>query len=103
MADSNTGLTLDIEQIKKLLPHRPPFLFVERLTDIVPEQSAVGWKTVSINDPFFQGHFPDYPVMPGVLIVEALAQTAGAAVSYSLGFEREKRIVYFMAIDKARF
>lgn len=100
MADT---VTLDIEQIKKLLPHRPPFIFVERLTDIVPNESAVGWKAVSVNEPFFLGHFPDYPVMPGVLLVEAMAQTAGAAVSYSMGLAREKRIVYFMTIEKARF
>lgn len=95
--------SLDVVQIKKLLPHRPPMLLVERLTDIVPMQSATGWKAVSINEPYFQGHFPDYAVMPGVLIVEAMAQTAGAVVVHSLGFEREKRIVYFMTIEKARF
>jgi 3-hydroxyacyl-[acyl-carrier-protein] dehydratase len=78
MADiSSTAVILDVEQIKKLLPHRAPFLFVERLTDIVPFESATGWKAVSVNEPHFQGHFPDYAVMPGVLIVEALAQTAG--------------------------
>ena len=103
MTDSHThGATLDIEQIKKLLPHRAPMLMVERLTDSGPNQSAVGWKAVSVNEPFFQGHFPDYPVMPGVLIVEALAQTAGAAVSYTLGV-KDNRIVYFMTIEKARF
>ena len=95
--------TLDVEQIKKLLPHRAPMLFVERLTDIVKMESATGWKAVGINEPYFQGHFPDYAVMPGVLIVEAMAQTAGAVVVHSLGFEREKRIVYFMTIEKARF
>ena len=95
--------TLDVAQIKKLLPHRPPMLLVERLTDIVKMESATGWKAIGINEPYFQGHFPDYAVMPGVLIVEAMAQTAGAVVVHSLGFEREKRIVYFMAIDKARF
>jgi 3-hydroxyacyl-[acyl-carrier-protein] dehydratase len=94
---------LDVAQIKKLLPHRPPMLLVERLTDIVKMESATGWKAIGINEPYFQGHFPDYAVMPGVLIVEAMAQTAGAVVVHSLGFEREKRIVYFMAIDKARF
>jgi 3-hydroxyacyl-[acyl-carrier-protein] dehydratase len=96
-------VTLDVEQIKRVLPHRPPFLFVERLTDIVPNQSAVGWKEVRADEPFFEGHFPGYPVMPGVLIVEALAQTAGAAVSYTLGLSRAQRIVYFMTIEKARF
>lgn len=98
-----TESTLDVAQIKKLLPHRPPMLLVERLTDIVKMESATGWKAIGINEPYFQGHFPDYAVMPGVLIVEAMAQTAGAVVVHSLGFEREKRIVYFMAIDKARF
>ena len=98
-----TESTLDVAQIKKLLPHRPPMLFVERLTDIVKLESATGWKAVSINEPYFQGHFPDYAVMPGVLIVEAMAQTAGAVVMHSLGLEREKDIVYFMTIEKARF
>jgi len=102
-AIKSQAVTLDVERIKKLLPHRAPFLFVERLTDIVPEQSAIGWKAVSINEPHFLGHFPDYAVMPGVLIVEAMAQTAGALVVHSLGFAREKRIVYFMTIEKARF
>ena len=95
--------TLDVEQIKKLLPHRPPLLLVERLTDIVKLHSAIGWKAVSINEPYFQGHFPDYAVMPGVLIVEAMAQTAGAVVMHGLGVEREKSMVYFMTIEKARF
>jgi 3-hydroxyacyl-[acyl-carrier-protein] dehydratase len=95
--------TLDVEQIKKLLPHRPPMLLVERLTEIVKLESATGWKAVSINEPYFQGHFPDYAVMPGVLIVEAMAQTAGAVVMHGLGIEREKSMVYFMTIEKARF
>jgi 3-hydroxyacyl-[acyl-carrier-protein] dehydratase len=98
-----TDTSLDVEQIKKLLPHRPPMLLVERLTDIVKLESATGWKAVSINEPYFQGHFPDYAVMPGVLIVEAMAQTAGAVVMHSLGVEREKSMVYFMTIEKARF
>ena len=95
-------IVLDVEQIKTLLPHRAPFLFVERLSDIVPNQSAVGWKAVSFNEPHFQGHFPDYAVMPGVLIVEAMAQTAGALVVHSQG-GKASRVVYFMTIEKARF
>src|SRR5215469_18806429 len=98
-----TETTLDVEQIKKLLPHRAPMLLVERLTDIVKLESATGWKAVSINEPHFQGHFPDYAVMPGVLIVEAMAQTAGALVVHSLGLTAGNRIVYFMTIEKARF
>jgi 3-hydroxyacyl-[acyl-carrier-protein] dehydratase len=97
------GLTLDVEQIKTLLPHRAPFLFVEKLTDIVPGESAVGHKAVSFNEPHFLGHFPDYSVMPGVLVVEAMAQAAGALVVHTLGAAGKKQIVYFMSIDKARF
>ena len=101
--EQNADLVLDVEQIKKLLPHRAPFLFVERLTDIVPNESAVGHKAVSFNEPHFQGHFPEFAVMPGVLIVEAMAQTAGALVVHSLGQEKPSQRVYFMTIDKARF
>ena len=103
MDKTSTEVSLDVEQIKQLLPHRAPFLFVERLTDIVPNKSAVGHKAVSFNEPHFQGHFPDFAVMPGVLIVEAMAQTAGALVVYSLGRNSPSRKVYFMTIDKARF
>ncbi len=99
----STDLVFDVEYIKKLLPHRAPFLFVERLTDIVPNESAVGHKAVSFNEPHFMGHFPDFAVMPGVLIVEAMAQAAGALVVHSMGFTNDKRLVYFMTIDKARF
>ena len=84
MADDSGKTILDVEQIKKLLPHRAPFLFVERLTDIVPSVSAVGWKAVSINEPHFAGHFPDHAVMPGVLIIEAMAQASGVLVMHSL-------------------
>jgi len=97
------GLSLDVEQIKRLLPHRAPFLFVERLCEIRPGESAVGYKAVSYNEPYFQGHFPEFAVMPGVLIVEAMAQTAGALVVHTLNIARENRVVYFMTIDKARF
>jgi 3-hydroxyacyl-[acyl-carrier-protein] dehydratase len=94
--------TLDIEQIKKLLPHRAPMLLVERLADIVPQQSATGYKAVSINEPWFMGHFPERALMPGVLIVEAMAQTAGALVVHSLQ-EQASSSVYFLTIDSARF
>ncbi|HEY2068758.1 MAG TPA: 3-hydroxyacyl-ACP dehydratase FabZ [Rhizomicrobium sp.] len=97
------GVVLDVERIKKLMPHRAPFLFVEKLSDIVSGESAVGHKAVSFNEPHFLGHFPEYSVMPGVLIVEAMAQTAGALVVYSSGLEDQKLRVYFMTVDKARF
>jgi 3-hydroxyacyl-[acyl-carrier-protein] dehydratase len=100
---ASRDLTLDVEQIKRLLPHRAPFLFVEKLTEIRPGESAVGHKAVSYNEPYFQGHFPELAVMPGVLIVEAMAQTAGAFVVHTLGLSRRNRVVYFMTIDKARF
>lgn len=93
---------LDVEQIKKLLPHRAPMLFVEKLADIVPGESATGYKAVSINEPFFMGHFPERAVMPGVLIVEAMAQTAGALVVHSINQEAAPA-VYFLTIEEARF
>jgi 3-hydroxyacyl-[acyl-carrier-protein] dehydratase len=93
---------LDVEQIKKVLPHRVPMLLVERLEEIVPFESATGYKAVSINEPWFAGHFPERAVMPGVLIVEAMAQTAGALVMHSLNTSAAS-VVYFMTIEKARF
>lgn len=104
MTDKNVPhIVLGVEQIKLLLPHRAPFLFVEKLSDIVVNESATGHKAVGYNEPYFQGHFPDHAVMPGVLIIEAMAQTAGAMVIHSLGLTSENRIVYFMTIEKARF
>lgn len=96
------GTVLDVEAIKKLIPHRWPFLFVEKLSDIVPYESANGWKAVSFNEPHFQGHFPEMSVMPGVLIIEALAQTAGALIVHSMAVAKAP-LVFFMGIDKARF
>ncbi len=93
----------DIKRLMELLPHRAPMLMIDRLVDIVPRISATGIKAVSINEPFFVGHFPGHPVMPGVLIVEAMAQAAGALVVHSLEAANKEKIVYFMTIDKARF
>ena len=97
------GKTLDIEQIKQLIPHRYPFLMIDRIVELVPDVSAVGIKNVSINEPYFQGHFPSRPIMPGVLIIEAMAQTSAALVVYTMGEGAEGRLVYFMAVDSARF
>jgi 3-hydroxyacyl-[acyl-carrier-protein] dehydratase len=93
----------DINRIMDLLPHRYPMLMIDRLEDIRAGQSATGIKNVTINEPYFMGHFPGHPIMPGVLIVEAMAQTAGALVMHSMGSERKNELVYFMTIDKARF
>ena len=103
MGDSGQSeIVLDVEQIKKLLPHRAPFLFVERLTDIVPYVSCTGYKAVSYNEPHFAGHFPEFAVMPGVLIVEAMAQTAGALIVHSMNLGHTPQVA-FMGIDKTRF
>ena len=94
---------IDINRIKELIPHRYPMLLVDKLRDINLGERAVGIKAVTVNEPFFQGHFPEKPVMPGVLIVEAMAQTAAALVMLSLGEEAEGKLVYFMSIDGAKF
>ena len=97
------GTTIDIEQIQRMIPHRYPMLMVVRIIDLVPNQRATGIKNVSINEPYFQGHFPGAPVMPGVLIIEAMAQTAAVLVVATLGADRDGSLVYFMSIDSARF
>ena len=92
---------LDIQQIKELIPHRYPFLLVDKVTEMEEGERVVGYKNVTINEPFFQGHFPDYPVMPGVLILESLAQVGAIAV---LGMEQNKGKIGFLAgVDKCRF
>jgi 3-hydroxyacyl-[acyl-carrier-protein] dehydratase len=98
-----TLATADIAKVMQLLPHRYPFLLVDKIIDIDRDQSAIGIKNVTINEPFFQGHFPKYPVMPGVLIIEALAQTAGAICVHNAGASDIPQIVYFMGIDNAKF
>lgn len=102
--ENNTKLTaIGIERIMELIPHRYPMLLIDQMTDITLGDSAVGIKCVTMNEPFFQGHFPDKPVMPGVLIVEAMAQTAAALVTLTLGADAEGKLVYFMSIDGAKF
>jgi 3-hydroxyacyl-[acyl-carrier-protein] dehydratase len=95
--------SFDIAQIMRAIPHRYPFLLVDRIVDVVKGVSAVGVKNVSINEPFFQGHFPARPVMPGVLIVESMAQTAAVLVVETLGPDVRGRLVYFLSIDGAKF
>src|SRR5919107_612449 len=93
---------LDARAIQQLLPHRYPFLLVDRITELVPKERIVGIKQVTTNEPFFQGHFPGAPVMPGVLIIEALAQ-CGALLALREIEDRDKKIPYFSGIEKARF
>lgn len=95
--------TADIARILKLLPHRYPFLMVDRMYDMDRDESCIGIKNVTANEPFFQGHFPGFPVMPGVMIIEGLAQTAGALCVSSLGETYRPQLVYFMGIDRAKF
>ena len=94
---------VDINGIMEMLPHRYPFLMIDKVIDIVPSISATGVKCVSMAEPHFQGHFPVKPVMPGVLIIEAIAQTAAVLVVHTLGVEAHGKVVYFMSIDNARF
>ncbi|MDN3566623.1 3-hydroxyacyl-ACP dehydratase FabZ [Paeniroseomonas aquatica] len=95
--------TYDIGQIMRAIPHRYPFLLVDRVVEVVKNVSAVGIKNVSINENFFQGHFPEHPVMPGVLIIECMAQTAAVLVVESLGPDARGKLVYFMTIENAKF
>ena len=98
--DANTA---DISRILEMIPHRYPMLMIDRVVDIVRDHSATGVKNVSINEPQFRGHFPNHPVMPGVMIVESMAQTASVLVVHPLGPDAEGKLVYFMSIDGARF
>ena len=98
-----TGVDIDIAGIMYAIPHRYPFLMIDRVTELVVNVSAVGIKNVSINEGFFQGHFPGHPVMPGVLIVESMAQTAAVLVVATLGPDAAGKTVYFMTIENAKF
>ena len=93
---------IEVDEIMQMIPHRYPFLLVDRVVDIIPNLRAVGIKNVSVNEPFFQGHFPGHPIMPGVLIVEAMAQTSAVLVIETRG-KSAYSLVYFMTIDQARF
>lgn len=94
---------VDINEIMEMIPHRYPLLLVDRVRDIVPGESAIGLKNVTFNEPHFAGHFPQRPIMPGVLIIEAMAQTSAVLVVETLGDEARGKLVYFMSIDDARF
>ena len=102
-ATISEGKTLDINRIMEMIPHRYPFLMIDRVIGVEPDVRAIGVKNVTINEPFFPGHFPRLPVMPGVLIIEAMAQTAAVLVVETLGGESEGKLVYFMSVDNARF
>lgn len=94
---------VDIHEIKRLIPHRYPFLFIDRVVNMKNAESAVGVKNVTVNEPYFEGHFPSKPVMPGVVVIEAMAQAASVLVSWSLDLTDSGALVYFMGIDKTRF
>ena len=100
---TDTLLSADIQLIQRILPHRYPFLLVDRVVDIDGTNSARGLKNVTMNEPHFQGHFPGTPIMPGVTIVEAMAQTAGVMVGTALDLADKEFLIYFMSIDKCKF
>src|SRR5579871_6473315 len=105
MTDNTAPVTLplSVEQIQQLLPHRYPFLLVDRVLEIVPGESVVTRKNVTINEPFFAGHFPGHPVMPGVLILESMAQTSGAHALLLLGKSCDQQVIYLMSFERAKF
>ncbi len=102
-ANTTEDAIIDIEKIVEMIPHRYPFLMIDRVSDLVPEISAVGHKNVTVNEPHFQGHFPTKPIMPGVLIIEAMAQTSAVLVVHTLGDDTEGKLVYFMSVENAKF
>ncbi|MBO6511326.1 MAG: 3-hydroxyacyl-ACP dehydratase FabZ [Roseibium sp.] len=102
-AENKTLASADIMEIMKLLPHRYPFLMIDKIIEMDGDNSCIGIKNVTINEPHFTGHFPERPVFPGVLLIEAMAQTAGALCVHARGSDGPPQLVYFMTIDKAKF
>ena len=100
---NNKHFTLEYADIIKLIPHRYPFLLIDKIENLIKNEKAVGVKAVTINEEFFKGHFPEYPVMPGVLIVEAMAQTAACLVSFSNKDYQGKKVVFLTGVEVARF
>lgn len=94
---------IDVNRVKELIPHRYPFLMIDKVRSIEFDKRAIGIKSVTVNEPHFDGHFPNRPIMPGVLIIEAMAQTAGCLVVTTLGEEAEGKLVYFMTVENAKF
>jgi 3-hydroxyacyl-[acyl-carrier-protein] dehydratase len=103
MDQAKPQTTLEIQDIVRLLPHRYPFLLVDRILNIDADNSCIGIKNVTVNEPFFPGHFPARPVMPGVLLIEGMAQTAGAICTLSRGYGNAPKSVLFLTVDKAKF
>lgn len=101
--EPEAGKTIDLQTILRMIPHRPPFLFIDRVEGLVAPKRARGVKNVTTNEPFFAGHFPGQPIMPGVLIVEAMAQTSAVLVVEAENLIDAGRIVYFMTVDRTRF
>jgi len=95
--------TIDIDRVMQMIPHRYPFLMVDKVIDVIANESATGVKNVTVSEPHFQGHFPQKPIMPGVLIIESMAQTAAVLVVETLGPQAEGKLVYFMSVEGARF
>ena len=95
--------TFDIQKIMNLLPHRYPFIMIDRILELVPGEKVVALKNVTINEPFFQGHFPGNPIMPGVLIIEAMGQAGAVLAAKSLSGEQQDSFIYFMSMDKVKF
>ena len=100
---ADRGVRIDTRRIMEMIPHRHPFLMIDEVVDVVANERATGIKNVSIDENYFKGHFPTRPVMPGVLIIEAMAQTAAVLVVHTLGPQSEGKLVYFMSVDNARF